>query len=83
MKTLNRYRLSIVSGLGAALSLGFAAVAGATTDPVLTTASNQVTTYFTSNLTVAIGAFVTVCGVLWLLSLIFKSVGIHRRRSVG
>jgi len=69
---------AIVSGV-----LSASGVAGATTDPTLTSASDQVTSYFTDNLGVAVGAFVAVAGVLWILALIFRSVGIHRRRSVG
>jgi hypothetical protein len=78
-----RARMFAFSVASAAFALVASGLAGATEDPALTSASSTVTSYFTTNLPVAIGAFVTVCGVLWLLSLIFRSVGIHRRRSVG
>jgi len=70
--------------VGAVSAFLIAAVnAFATADPELTSATGQVTSYFTANLGTVVGAFIAVTGVLWLLGMAFRSVGIHRRKSVG
>jgi len=76
-------RLMVALSLVGGALLGWAGAAGATVDPTLSDASDSVTTYFTDNLSVAVGAFIAVAGVLWILALIFRSVGIHKRKSVG
>jgi len=80
-KSLKRFGL-FLSG-AAITALMAVSVAGATADPQLTDATGQVTDYFTANLGTVVGAFIAVTGVLWLLGMAFRSVGIHRRKSVG
>jgi len=80
----SRYaKFSMVFAAGVRGVGSLAGTAGATADPVLTDASEQVTDYFTDNLGIAVGAFIAVAGVLWILHLIFRSVGIHKKKSVG
>jgi len=83
MRTFFRNPLLFVSAAAVSAYVTLAATAGATVDPTLSAASDSVVSFFTSNLGIAIGAFISVAGVLWLLALIFRSVGLHRRRSVG
>jgi hypothetical protein len=64
------------------VSLMVPALAGATADPALTSATNQATSYFSANLVTVVGGFIVVTGVLWLLALAFNSMGLRRKRSI-
>jgi len=77
VKAQTRYTL-VVAGI-AAWALGVVSVAGATSDPNLTSATTQVTTYFTNNLPVVIGVFIAVALVIWLFAKSVHWVGIRGR----
>lgn len=64
-------------------ALLLAGVAGATADPSLTSATSQATSFFTSNIGTIIAAFLGVAGILWLLALALRSMGIRRRSTVA
>jgi uncharacterized oligopeptide transporter (OPT) family protein len=65
-----------------AIAMVVPALAGATADPALTDAKTQATSYFSSNLAVVVGGFIAVAGALWLLSMLFNSIGVRRKRSI-
>jgi len=68
---------------GAALfSMIVVAVAGATTDPNVTSAESAATGFFSSNIGEVVTGFLAVAGVLWILTLLFNSIGIRRKRAV-
>jgi len=56
---------------------GITGLAGATADPALTSATSDVTDYFTANLPTVIGVFVAVALVLWMFRKATHSVGIR------
>lgn len=58
------------------------AVAGATTDPNLTSAESQATSYFSANIAKVVEGFLAVAGALWLLTMLFNSIGIRRKRAI-
>lgn len=53
-----------------------------TADANLTSALNQVTTYFTSNIGTVITAVVGIAVFVWLLRMGFRSIGVRKARSV-
>jgi ABC-type branched-subunit amino acid transport system permease subunit len=74
--------LAVVGGAGSLIALVLPAIAGATTDSTLTDAKSQITTYFTSNVAIVVGGFIAVAAALWLLAMLFNSVGVHKKRSI-
>lgn len=54
-----------------------------TVDATLQAAIDDVVAFFTDNLPAVIAAFVAVAGILWLLALAFRSVGIRNKGKVG
>lgn len=72
-------RYMLVMASVASFAFGVVGAAGATTDPTLTTATGQVTSYFTANFPVVVGVFVAVALVIWLLGKAVHWVGIRGR----
>lgn len=73
------HRYALVAAAAMAWALGIVGLAGATTDPTLTTATGDVTSYFTANFPVVVGVFVSVALVIWLLGKAVHWVGIRGR----
>ncbi len=73
--------MSAVASAFAALAFAGSALAAA--DATITSTSSTITSYFTDNLPTVIGAFVAVAGVLWLLGMLTRSVGVGRSKKVG
>jgi hypothetical protein len=78
MKTLMRKSV-LIPAAAFSWALGVVAMAGATADPALTSATGDVTSYFTANLPTVIGVFVAVALVLWMFAKATHSVGIRGR----
>lgn len=79
MDKLQFRSLGLYAGL---LSLvAFAGIEGSA-DANLTTAVDSVTTYFTANIGLVIGAVVSIAVFMWLLRIAFRSFGIRKPRSV-
>lgn len=55
----------------------------ATVDATLQSAIDDVVSFFGDNLPAVIGGFIAVAGILWLLGLAFRSVGIRSKGKVG
>jgi len=71
----------VVSGIvGTALAI--VQVAGATTDPNLTDTATSIEDYFSANIGVIIGVVVAISVFVWLLRVLFHSIGVRRVRSV-
>lgn len=77
-----KWRALIVVGGVMASFLAFVGGASASADPVLTSAVGKGTSYFSANIGTIIGAFIAVAALLWLLSMGFRSMGIHRKKSI-
>ncbi len=78
---LNLQRRIYVMALAASAFLvaGVASAAADTTpDPNLTAAGGQITSYFGANIGVVIGVFVGVALLIWLLVLLFHSMGVKK-----
>jgi len=63
--------------------LGFIGNAAAAADITVTSAGTDLTTYFTDNLPTVIAAFIAVAMAIWVLGLLFKSVGVKKPSKVG
>jgi uncharacterized membrane protein len=72
-------KATLIPAAALAFAFGIVGVAGATTDPNLTSATTQVTDYFSANLAVVIGVFIAVALVLWMFAKATHSVGIRGR----
>ncbi len=79
---MNRIRLVVLSAAMAAF-LAFAGIASAAADPTVTSASSSVTTFFTDNLPTLITAFIAIAMVVWVLGLLFRSVGVRKPSKIG
>jgi hypothetical protein len=71
-----------LAGVGATV-LGFAGSAFATADTTVTSTGTQVTSFFTDNLPTILTAFVAIAMVIWILGLLFRSVGVKKPSKVG
>lgn len=79
---VKRLSLMVSAAMVFALTLAASALAQ-TPDPVLVNAKDSVTDYFTDNLGTVIAAFVAIALAIWLLRMLFRSVGIGRPRGVN
>jgi len=68
-----------VSAIVAVSSLALAATAGATADPALTSAFDDVQSGFSDNLPAVIGLLIGVSIVLWMLGMGIRAVGAKRK----
>lgn len=75
---MRKLYMTIVGGMMAAMV--FASSAFATADPALTSATGQITDYFSDNLAVVITVLVSVSLVLWLIGMAIKSVGANKKK---
>ena len=65
------------------LAMTVVSSAMAAADTVLTQASGSITSYFTDNVGTVIAAFVAIGLAIWLLRMLFRSVGVGRPKSVN
>jgi len=72
-------RLALTLGTVIGWTFGVVGIAGATEDPTLTSATSQVTSYFTDNFPVVIGVFLAVTAVIWMFAKAVHWVGIRGR----
>jgi hypothetical protein len=75
--------LGLYVGVLSIVALMSAGVASAAADATITSAGSSLTTYFTDNLPTVIGAFIAVAMAVWLLGLLFRSVGVRKPSKVG
>lgn len=78
-----RAKIAMIAGSAFLLiALVVPAIAGATADSTLTDAKSQATSYFTANIATVVGGFIAVAASLWLLTMLFNSIGVRRKRSI-
>jgi hypothetical protein len=78
-----RMKLAVIAGSAVSLvALVVPAIAGATADTTLTDAKTSATNYFTANIATVVGGFIAVAASLWLLTMLFNSIGVRRKRSI-
>lgn len=80
---MTRKMRSLVLTVVGAMSLLIVQVASATTDPVLDSQVDTIQSYFTDNIGVVIGLFITVAALLWMFALAVRSAGAQRRNKAG